>query len=458
MITIPLFEASVAVGGRPNKAISPMDYILNITQQSSEVKLGTLFVALEGQKADGHDFIKEAEDKGAVAAVVEKLMPNISIPQILVPSTEIALGDLGRIWRCRLNIPVVAVTGSVGKTTTKELIAHVLQNTFKTHKSRKNYNNQLGVPIELSRLERDHECSVVEFGMRDLNQINYLSKIARPDFGVITNIGVSHIEILKTRENIAKAKAEIFEGMDTNGVTFLNIDDDFYEFISNMANCKVISYGKNEKADIRITDIELVDNMFPRFKLNGIEIHMEKCTGEYNAYNAAIAFGIANKMGVDTNTIAKQISSFVQPERRGVSVRLKNGALILDSTYNAAPDSIIANLKTISKRKDTKHRLVCIIGDMLELGSHSKEAHEQIGKEISALENKVDVLITVGDYTKHTNELSKVDEKHHFENSEKASEFMSDNTTAFDLILVQGSNGIKLDLIVTDLEQKFGIA
>ena len=200
MITIPLFEASVAVGGNPNQEISPLDYIFHVTQRSNEVKKGTLFVALIGNRADGHDFVKEAEMKGAVAAIVQREVSDVKIPQIIVPSTEEALGSLGRIWRCRLNIPVVAITGSVGKTTTKELVAHILEAKFSTHKGRKNYNNQLGVPIELLRLERGHECSVVEFGMRGLNQINYLSKIARPSFAAITNIGISHIEILKTRK------------------------------------------------------------------------------------------------------------------------------------------------------------------------------------------------------------------------------------------------------------------
>ncbi|CAZ97230.1 Mur ligase family protein [Zobellia galactanivorans] len=154
MITIPLFEASVAVGGRSNPQISPMDYTYHIPQRSQEAKEGTLFIALCGNRVDGHDFVHEAEQKGAIAAVVEKEISNVKIPQIIVPSTVEAFGSLGKIWRCRSNIPLVAVTGSVGKTTTKELISHVLSIKYNTHKGRKNYNNQLGVPIELLRLEK----------------------------------------------------------------------------------------------------------------------------------------------------------------------------------------------------------------------------------------------------------------------------------------------------------------
>ena len=456
MITIPLFEASVAVGGRPNKVISPMDYILNVTQISDDVKQGTLFVALVGNRFDGHDFLKDVQDKGAVAAIVQKEVEGIDIPQIIVPSTEIALGDLSRIWRCRLDIPVVAVTGSVGKTTTKEIIAHVLSGSFVTHKSRKNFNNQLGVPIELLRIERKDQCSVVEMGMRGLNQINYLSKIARPDIGVITNIGISHIEILKTRENIAKAKAEIFEGMDQNGIAILNKDDDFFDMISELSPCKIVSFGKHEDADIRITDLELVNGMFPKFQLNGNEILMNNCTGEYNAYNAAIAFAVGVQQNIPIDDIITRLKSFVQPERRGASIKLKNGALILDSTYNAAPDSIIANLTTISKRKKTTNRLICVFGEMLELGSHSEEAHEQIGHKINQLENKVDVLLTVGTFAEFINTTSEVTDKSHYEASDKVTDDFYNSIQPNDIILIQGSNSVKLDLIVEKLENTYG--
>ncbi|SFO01672.1 UDP-N-acetylmuramoyl-tripeptide--D-alanyl-D-alanine ligase [Bizionia echini] len=457
MITIPLFEASVAIGGRPNKSISAMDYISNVTQISTEVKEGTLFVALIGKKFDGHDFVIEAQKKGAIAAIVEREIPNIEIPQIIVPSTEMALGDLGRIWRCRLETPLIAVTGSVGKTTTKELIAHILSKKFKTHKSRKNFNNQLGLPIELLRLERNHECSVVEFGMRGFNQINYLSKIARPNIGVITNIGLSHIGILKSRKNIAKAKAEIFQGMDGNGIAILNRDDEFFELISNQCHCRIISYGTNKDSDIHISDIELVQNIFPKFKLNGNEIILNNCTGEYNAYNSAVGYAIGLEMGMQINDIIEQLNSFKQPERRGTSIKLNNQAIILDSTYNAAPDSIIANLETISKRKRKNHRLICIIGEMLELGSHSIKAHKLIGKRINSLENKVDLLITVGDFAKYINQESSVSNKYHFKKSNLIDEKIYNSIQADDIILIQGSNSVRLDFIVEKLESIYGV-
>lgn len=456
MITIPLFEASVAVGGRPNQQISPMDYIYHITQRTDEVTSGTLFVALKGNRVDGHDFVREAETKGAVAAIVEKEVSNIKIPQIIVPSTVEALGNLGKIWRCRLNIPVVAVTGSVGKTTTKELIAHVLNVKYQTHKGRKNYNNQLGVPIELLRLERTHQCSVVEFGMRGFNQINYLSKIARPSISAITNIGMSHIEILKTRENIAIAKAEILEGMDYHGIIVLNKDDEFFDLIKQKAHCKVVSFGENETSDIRISDIQLSERANPTFRLNGLPVSMPNVVGKHHAFNAAIAYAIALEMGVKQEDIVNQLKTFQTPEQRGVVSFLKNGAMLLDSTYNAAPDSIKASLYTISELTQRGKRTIAVIGEMLELGSHSQEAHSHIGKVISELKGGVELLVTVGEFAKYIGEDSKISNWVHFENATLASNYLKDEVKSNDIILVQGSNSVSLDIVVNALENKFG--
>jgi len=456
MITIPLFEASVAVGGRPNQQISPMDYIYYITQRSSKVTQGTLFVALRGNRADGHDFVREAEQRGAVAAVVEEEVSNVKIPQIIVPSTVEALGDLGRIWRCRLNIPVIAVTGSVGKTTTKELIAHVLEVDFRTHKGRNNHNNELGVPIELLHLERTHECSVVEFGMRGLNQINYLSKIARPSFAAITNIGMSHIEILKTRENIAIAKAEILEGMDYHGTIILNHDDEFYEIIKEKVHCKTVSFGVHEGADIRISGIQLSNKAHPSFRLNGLPITMLNVVGKHHAFNAAIAYAIAMEMGVNQENIARQLSTFSTPKKRGEVSYLKNGAILLDSTYNAAPDSIKASLDTISELTQRGKRTVAVIGEMLELGSHSEEAHSHIGEVISKMEGGVDLLVTVGEYARFIGLNSGHKNWEHFENATLASKYMKKEVKSNDIVLVQGSNSVSLDTVVNSLEDEFG--
>jgi len=457
MISIPLLEACVAIGGKTNKAISPIDYVSGVTQNSKDVKEGTLFVALKGNRADGHNFLKEVEKAGAVAAVVEYEVENVNIPQFIVPSTVEALGHLGRIWCGRLNIPVIAVTGSVGKTSTKELIAHTLESKYNTHKSRKNFNNQLGVPIELLRLERHHECSVVEFGMRNRHQINYLSRIARPSYSVITNIGMSHIEMLKSRENIALAKSEILEGMDSNAVLILNRDDDFYDFIANKTSNRIITFGKHKEADVRISDVKLSEKAHPTFKLNGLSITMHDCVGKYHAYNAAIAYTVATEMGMKKEDIANNISSFRTPEKRGVVSFLKNGALLLDSTYSAAPDSIKASLDTLSELTRRGKRTIAVIGEMVELGSHSEEAHKHIGKLISELKTGIDYLFTVGDYAQFIGKESGSNNWKHFKNSESVAKHLLAMVQDEDIVLLQGSNNVSLEKVVNDLEKTFGV-
>ncbi|GHT62060.1 UDP-N-acetylmuramoyl-tripeptide--D-alanyl-D-alanine ligase [Bacteroidia bacterium] len=451
MITIPLFETLIAVGGRSNKRVPAGEYVHSVTSNSREAKEGALFVAIKGQRVDGHHFIQEAESRGAVAAVVEYEMEDIRIPQFIVPSTVLALGDLARIWRGRLNIPVIAVTGSVGKTSTKELIAHVLEAGFETHKSRKNYNNEIGLPTELMNLDTKHQCSVVEFGMRNFNQINYLSKIARPNIGVITNIGMSHIEILGSRENIAKAKVEIVEGMDSEAILILNRDDDFFEFIKTLSRCEVISFGENPEADIHISDIYLNEKANPSFKLNGLPIEMKNSAGKHQAYNAAIAYAVATEMGIRQEVIADRLASFSTPDRRGSFSYSKKGALLLDNTYNAAPDSLQSSLQTLSELAEKGKRTIAVIGEMLELGAYSEEAHRHIGKIMAGM-NEPDLLITVGKHAKLIGEEARKKNWKHFDDAASVAQYLLTEVNGDDIVLLQGSNGVGLDLVVKALE------
>jgi UDP-N-acetylmuramoyl-tripeptide--D-alanyl-D-alanine ligase len=453
MITVPLFEALVAVGGRSNRPVSPADYIRFITHDSREIREDALFVALKGQRADGHDFILAAETQGAVAAVVEHEVPGIDIPQFIVPTTVCALGDLARIWRGRLNIPVVAVTGSVGKTSTKELIAYTLAAKFNTHKSHKNFNNEIGLPAELLKLDGRYRCSVVEMGMRNLNQINYLSRIARPDISVITNIGMSHIEILGVRENIAKAKAEILEGMDSQGTLIINRDDDFYDYFKSQARCRVISFGTHPGADVRISDIRLNEKANPYFKLNGFPVEMKNSAGKHLAYNAAAAYAVADRLGVSREDIAGRLASFSVPDRRGACSFAANGALLLDNTYNAAPDSMLSSLSTLSGLAKDGKRTVAVIGEMLELGDYGEAAHRRVGKAIADM-NVPDLLVTVGENARAVGEEARRKCWKHFDDAAAAAKYLSEEVTGNDVVLLQGSNRVGLDLAAEKLRVK----
>lgn len=450
MNIISLFEIANAIGARSNKTILPNYYINNISQSSQDVMKGSIFIAIKGNRVDGHNFIKEAENKGAVAAVVEYLMPNVNIPQLLVPSSIEALGIIAKLWKTRLNIPLIAVTGSVGKTSTKELIYHILSEQFNMHKSRANFNNQLGVPMELCRIESNHQVSVIEMGMRGRHEIGYLSRIARPCIGVVTNIGMSHIERLDSMENIAKSKAEILDGMDSESTVVLNRDDQYFSLLKDSARCKVVSFGENKDADFRIHDIQLNKYGFPLFRINGIPISLLNCAGKHQAYNAGAAFAVANCLNMKPEYIAKRIESMPQMEKRGKFSYAKNGALLLDYTYNASPDSIKASLATLNDIKSRGKRTIAIIGEMLELGKYSEEAHKYIGTIISKLE--IDYLITVGEYAKYIGETANKINWQHFQNAKEASLFMLNEIDKDDVILLQASRGIGLDFAVDVLE------
>jgi UDP-N-acetylmuramoyl-tripeptide--D-alanyl-D-alanine ligase len=451
MIVIPLSEAYVAVGGRPTKPVTPFDFVNKTTQNSNEVESGTLFVALRGNRVDGHDFVKEAKDRGAIGAIVESHVLKVDLPQFIVPSTEEALGQLAKIWRGKINIPLVAVAGSVGKTSTKDIISHVLSTKYNTHRSRKNFNNQLGVPIELLNLNRSHNCSVVEFGMRGVNQINYLSKIARPTIGVITNIGMSHIEKLGSIEEIAKAKIEILEGLDSEGILVLNADDKYFNELKKQAHCKVVSYGESDESDYRISDIHIASKGSPVFRINGIPISINGSIGKHHAYNAGAAFAVASRLGVKPEEISKLLSTYITPERRGVFSRANCGAILLDNTYNAAPDSIKASLYTLADVRTKGARTVAVIGEMLELGEYSEEAHRYLGDVIAEI--GIDVLVTVGDHAKFIGENASLQNWEHCDNASIAANFLLSEVTKDDVILLQASRDISLDIVVDSLEK-----
>lgn len=405
MIAISLAEVAVAIGARARDAVSPWDSISNITQDSIAAVPGSLFVALKGRRVDGHSYLEDAKSRGAIAAVVERYVP-VDLPQLLVPSTVLALGDLASLWRGHCNLPVVAVTGSVGKTSTKELTAHVCSNHLRTHKSRKNFNNELGVPNETFRMEREHQVSIMELAMRGPGQIRYLSRMTRPHIGVITNIGISHIEFLGSVESIAGAKAELFLGMDASATTILNRDDAYFEYLRQRSPCEVRSFGESKEADYRISDVQLDARGRPTFRINGVPISMQSCWGKQHAYNAGAAYAVCDCLEILAEDIGERMSSFQTPEGRGAFSAAKCGAIILDSTYNAAPDSIKASLYALEDLKKKGVRTIAVLGEMLELGSHSEEAHTVIGRIVSA--TSVDVLVTVGEYAEFIGKASNV--------------------------------------------------
>jgi UDP-N-acetylmuramoyl-tripeptide--D-alanyl-D-alanine ligase len=450
LLAITLIDVCSAVTGRPNFILSPWESITSITHSSTEAVPDSLFVAIKGQRTDGHKFVQEACDAGSICAVVEKYV-DVDIPQLLVPSSVEAMGSLARLYHSRLNVPVVAVTGSVGKTTTKEMIAFVLQSKYKVHKSYENYNNELGVPHETFRLNNKDQISIFEIAMRGRNQISYLSKIIRPRIGVITNIGVSHIEKLGSLNEIALAKMEIVDGMDINSTLILNRDDKRYDQLASVAKGKVVSFGENKAANFRISNIQSDENGRAAFEINGVPVRMQVSSGRHFAYNAAAAFAVAQELEMSPDEIKARIGWFESLVGRGNQSNSSLGAIIFDNTYNAAPDSIRSSLYTLSDLKGKGKRTIAVIGDMLELGEYSEEAHREVGKY--AKEISLDVLVTVGQSSKFVGEEAGAGAWQHCATALQATKLLLEEVRAEDVILIQGSRALLMDSITRALER-----
>ena len=281
-----------------------------------------LFFALRGENFDGHNYVLEAGQKGAAAVVVAREIPRIDTPQLIVPNTLEALGKLARFYREQFEIPVVGVTGSVGKTSTKEMIALALRVRLKTHANKASFNNEVGLPLTLFGLDRSHQAAVLEMGMRGFGQIEDLCRIARPTIGVVTNVGMSHIELLGSRDGIAQAKSELFTSLGTGGVAVINADNEYYDFLAGVCSSQIVTYGMSQAADFRVADIKYIDNKDTCFKINGVDVQLH-ATGEHHAINAAAACAVAASLDLPLTEVAEQLSHFRPFQSRGTSFRAR---------------------------------------------------------------------------------------------------------------------------------------
>jgi UDP-N-acetylmuramoyl-tripeptide--D-alanyl-D-alanine ligase len=390
-------EAERAMGAR--RIGAEVAEVTRVTSDTRAEVAGSLFFALKGETMDGHDYAAEALAKGAAAIVVDHPLPEASGTQLVVEDTTVALGDLARWYRDRFDLPVVGVTGSVGKTSTKEMIAHVLRARFTVLSSEKNFNNEFGVPRTLFELSPAHTAAVIEMGMRGAGQIARLAEIARPTVGVVTNIGLSHVELLGSRENIARAKGELLEALGPGGTAVLPADDDFAVLLRELAGeARVVTFGASECADFQVTDLSFSDEGQPRFRVNGHPVRLG-VFGVHHAVNAAAACATAHALGMGLEETATALEAFRAPAMRMETERGANGCLILNDAYNAAPDSMRAALETLRMLANGR-RAVAVLGDMKELGTHAEEAHRLVGR--LAAESGVGLLIAVGELSRKT--------------------------------------------------------
>jgi UDP-N-acetylmuramoyl-tripeptide--D-alanyl-D-alanine ligase len=411
-----------------------------------------LYVALRGTSFDGHDFVAQAFQKGAAAAVVSQRVEGVDGMQIVVPDTLSALGTLAKYYRSLFNIPVIGVTGSVGKTSTKEMIAAAVRPFLNVQVNKASYNNEVGVPLTLFGIDRNTQAAVLEMGMRGIGQIEYLCNIATPNIGVITNIGMSHIELLKSRENIAIAKSELLTSLGTSGVAVINADNDFAEFLKERSPSTVITFGASPSADFRITELRYIDNKDTLFKVNDIDMHLN-ATGDHHAMNAAAACAVASILGYSVSEIAGNLRSFRSVEQRGSMSRTKDDIIVIDDTYNAAPDSYRSALQTLSIG-GANRRKVAILGEMREMGENSSEAHAYVGRIVS--ERNIDALVTVGRDARYIAEAAsslQETQKQHFESADETALKVADLVRPGDVVLVKGSRAMQMEKIVARLER-----
>ncbi|MCA1596839.1 MAG: phospho-N-acetylmuramoyl-pentapeptide-transferase [Chloroflexi bacterium] len=384
MIGRSLAELARACGAVPSTGAPLETRITAVSSDTRQLSAGSLFVALKGERFDGHAFLAAAAEKGAAAAVVSEAPDTASpapLPLLVVDDTLKALGDLARSIRRLSDVRVVGITGSVGKTTTKEMTALVLGARYGVLKSDANENNEVGVPNTLLRLNPAHGAAVIEMGMRGPGEIEYLSRIAEPDVAVITVIGESHIGRLGSLEAIADAKSEILAGLRPDGVAVLNRDDPFYDRIASRAS-RVTSFGTGQKVDVAARHVVDKGLEGVQFRCRTWEAEAEvrlSMGGAHMVTDALAAIAAGLTLGVPLDAAAEALSGFVPVSGRGRLLGAPHAPLVIDDAYNATPISVEAALRLMLDTPGHPRR-IAVLGDILEMGGHAEEGHRRVGR------------------------------------------------------------------------------
>ena len=436
------------------------DEVINsVSIDSRNIQKGALFVPIIGKNFNGHDYIQSAFNNGAKVSLIQEEYDVVSKytggALIRVKSTEKALGDLAGYYKSKFNIPIVGITGSVGKTTTKEMIAAVLGEILNVQKTEKNYNGQLGLPLTIFNIEKHHNVAVLEIGVSEIGEMDRLADIADVDIGVVTNIGLSHIENFKSVEVTCKEKMKMIKK--ENGVFFLNGDSPLLAKAQEYTENKIVYYGINGDFPYKCeeiysngssTDFVLVTDEFRE----PIEI---PCLGLHNVYNALASIAVAQKLGIHMDDIKKGLLKFKNVAMRQQFSKIGD-IILIDDSYNASPDSVKSSVSVL-KNLSSDGRNIVVIADMLELGEHSPKIHYETGRYI-ALE-EIDILVTIGKDSLHlSNGAMSVNQKLkliHFDSNSEAFEYLKDILSKNDKVLIKGSRGMHTDEIVRELKNYF---
>jgi UDP-N-acetylmuramoyl-tripeptide--D-alanyl-D-alanine ligase len=467
MLEIKLNKLKQVVDGEIPKDSRQEDQLLRgISIDSRKVKPDNIFVAIAGEKFDGHSFISDAVSKGVKTVVIDRAKKNIvpsdfrgRVAVILVNDTKKALRDIALWYRSEFNLPVVAVTGTNGKTTTKDMIAKVLSAKYKVLKSPESYNNLIGVPLTLFQLNPEYEALVLELGMSSLGEISILTRMSQPQIGVITNIGPAHLEFTHSLEKIAKAKFELPDNMPSPRTLVLNADDRILarRIARTEPDEKVVSFGVKKKADFTADRIEANGNGFISFRVNKKTSVKLSLLGWHNVYNALAAFAVGHLLGVEEPKIGEGLEGFSPSKLRMELVAIDDVRIINDS-YNANPVSMERALETLKNMK-TFGRKIAVLGDMLELGEGEMDFHLDLGRKVA--QSGINLLITVGDLAKFIGEGAKeagflTGDVLSFENNQEVSLYLLENLKEGDLVLVKGSRKMRTEEIVFSLKSQYG--
>ncbi len=416
---------------------------------SREGNEDSIFVPIIGERVDAHRFIDSALEKNGASFTSEHEKASGEKPWIRVEDTVEAMQKVGTFYRNRMEMPVVAVTGSVGKTTTREMISTALASQKRVFQTKGNQNSQIGVPLTLSHLSKEDEAAVLEIGMSERGQIEKLTKMIRPNIAVVTMIGVSHIAQLKTQENICQEKMDIVKGLPEDGIVFLNGDDPFLTAYRGRLTHRTFFYGLDAPCDYRAENIQenAGQTQFDFiYKEEEKEVHQKIVLGTmgiHNVRNALAALGVAHQMGLDVAKAALALQNFHGQRQQ---VHFLENVTLIDDTYNASPDSMKAAVAVLASMEGVQGRRIAALADMLELGEKEKEYHYEVGTYIAGM--NVDEVDAYGELSK---ELMKGIEDHsekiavkHFQTREELKEYLLKNVCSGDVLLLKGSNGMKL--------------
>ncbi|PIR17653.1 MAG: hypothetical protein COV46_03270 [Deltaproteobacteria bacterium CG11_big_fil_rev_8_21_14_0_20_49_13] len=460
------FEDIAAATGAKILQKGPAKDALNVCIDSRLIKKGDFFIAIKGPHFDGHDFIDEVIEKGACAVIRSKKQEAGSRKEgvwvLEVADTVKALGDIAAAWRRKNDIKVVAVTGSNGKSTTKEMIAAGLSTLRRVIKTEGNFNNLIGLPLQVLRDIENYDVALFEMGMNAPGEIRRLAEIASPDIGVITNVNPAHLEKLHTVENVAKAKGELFEAMRPDGIIIVNAEDPWVMKLASGYKGKKTTFGMQNGCDVQFGRLisEGLDRTDLTFYIKGREFSMRlPVPGVHNVMNAMAAIAVGVALGVSPLIMVPDLERFSNMKMRMERIQLLNGVQVINDCYNANPSSMQAALRTLSVAKRAG-RFIAVLGDMLELGEAAPSKHVELGEGVATF--GVNKLFIAGDFAADVAKGAKAKGMNDSDiKIENDLEVLKDDVTreikTGDVVLVKGSRGMKMERVVEHLKSEIGV-